>query len=148
MVRVALDTNVLAYAEAVNEDDRTAKAVRLIERLPPGSIVIPYQVLGELHALLVRKCRLSPVQAAARVLAWKDIGEVVGSMPQTLEQALDLSAYHQFSIWDATVVCAAHRAGCGLLLSEDMQHGFNSNGMTIVNPFHGTMHPRLAELLQ
>jgi predicted nucleic acid-binding protein len=34
-----------------------------------------------------------------------------------------------------------------LLLSEDMQHGFVSRGMTVVNPFAEPTHPKLAALL-
>jgi predicted nucleic acid-binding protein len=58
-VRIALDTNMLAYAEGVNglERKRTAKAI--LARLPQDSLVLPVQVLGELCAVLVRRYLLT-----------------------------------------------------------------------------------------
>ena len=40
-----------------------------------------------------------------------------------------------FSWWDAQIVAAARRADCAILLSEDMQHGLELDGLRIVNPF-------------
>jgi predicted nucleic acid-binding protein len=47
-MRIALDTNVLAYAEGANGAIMRDKALKLIQRLPPGAIVLPAQTLGEL----------------------------------------------------------------------------------------------------
>ena len=54
-MRIALDTNVLAYAEGVNGAIMRDKALKLIQRLPAGTIVLPAQTLGELFNVLVRK---------------------------------------------------------------------------------------------
>jgi predicted nucleic acid-binding protein len=45
------------------------------------------------------------------------------------------------------IVSAAADAGCALLLSEDMQHGFVARGLTVVNPLAETVHPKLAALV-
>ncbi len=42
---------------------------------------------------------------------------------------------NQLSIWDALIVCAANRAGCRTLLSEDLNHGQVIGGVAVVNPF-------------
>jgi predicted nucleic acid-binding protein len=42
-MKVALDTNVLAYAEGANGAVMRDKALELIQRLPQGSIVLPVQ---------------------------------------------------------------------------------------------------------
>lgn len=42
---------------------------------------------------------------------------------------------------------AAAAAGCTLLLSEDMQGGFVTRGLTIVDPLREDTHPKLAALL-
>jgi predicted nucleic acid-binding protein len=47
-MRIASDTNVLAYAEGANGAIMRDKALKLIQRLPPGAIVLPAQTLGEL----------------------------------------------------------------------------------------------------
>ena len=47
-MRVALDTNVLAYAEGVNGPAMKESATDLVRRLPAGIAVLPAQTLGEL----------------------------------------------------------------------------------------------------
>jgi predicted nucleic acid-binding protein len=49
--------------------------------------------------------------------------------------AIDMHRLHGFSFWDALVLRMAKQAGCRILLSEDMQHGRESDGVQIVNPF-------------
>ena len=45
------------------------KAVELIQRLPPGAIVLPVQTLGELFNVLVRRAKRRPSRARAAVLS-------------------------------------------------------------------------------
>ena len=45
-MRIALDTNVLAYAEGANGAIMRDKALKLIQRLPPEAVVLPVQTLG------------------------------------------------------------------------------------------------------
>jgi predicted nucleic acid-binding protein len=54
-MKIALNTNVLAYAEGANGAAMRDKALELIQRLPPGAIVLPVQALGEPFNVLVRK---------------------------------------------------------------------------------------------
>jgi predicted nucleic acid-binding protein len=42
-MKIALDTNVLAYAEGVNGTVMRDKALELIQQLPPAAIVLPVQ---------------------------------------------------------------------------------------------------------
>ena len=58
-MRVALDTNILAYAEGVNGAVRKKAALDIIEKLPAESTFLPVQVLGELFQVLVRKAERS-----------------------------------------------------------------------------------------
>jgi predicted nucleic acid-binding protein len=54
----------------------------------------------------------------------------------THAEALRLAELHGFSIFDALTIAAALRAGCDVLLSEDMQHGMLIDGrLRVVNPF-------------
>ncbi len=71
-MRVALDTNILAYAEGINGDDRRHQAAGVIAGLHTGATVIPVQVLGELFHLLTRKAHRPPSQARDAVLTWQD----------------------------------------------------------------------------
>jgi predicted nucleic acid-binding protein len=49
--------------------------------------------------------------------------------------AIDMHMLHGFSYWDALVLRMAKQTGCRILLTEDMQHGREIDGVRIVNPF-------------
>lgn len=147
-MRAALDTNVLAYAEGVGDRKRKTAALRLLERLPLSSVVIPVQVLGELYRVLVRKQGVKPADARNAILYWRNaFSNLSETSAEVLLAAVDL-AQHQVSIWDAVILCAAAESGCQLLLSEDMQEGFVYRGVTVVNPFHEARHPLLDGMLE
>jgi predicted nucleic acid-binding protein len=143
---VALDTNVLAYAEGVNGSAMKKAALELVDRLPQNLVALPVQSLGELFQLLVKKAGRSPAEARKAILSWRTAYALVETSSEVLLAALDLSV-RQFSIWDAVILCAAAEADCHLLLSEDMQNGFVWRGVTIVNPFAKPRHPQLEALL-
>ena len=42
-MKIALDTNVMAYAEGANGTIMRDKALKLIQRLPSGAVVLPVQ---------------------------------------------------------------------------------------------------------
>lgn len=137
---IALDTNILAYAEGVNDHVMKESAISLIQRLPAGETVLPVQTLGELFHVLVRKAGHTPAHARAAILGWRDTFPVIETSPAVMFAAADLATDHQFGIWDAVIVCATAAAGCRLLLSEDMQDGFTWSRVTIVNPFTPVTH--------
>jgi len=147
-VRVALDTNVLAFAEGINGADQRDAALDLIQRLPQESTVVPVQVLAELFNVLVRKAGKSRDDARAALLSWRDTFPVIETSSDVLLTAADLAADHQFGIWDAVILSAASHAGCRLLISEDLQEGFTWAGVTVANPFTLPRHPLLDALLQ
>lgn len=146
-MRVALDTNILAYAEGIDDDARRDAAIALMARIPQLTVFLPTQVLGELFIVLMRKGRYSARQARETVLGWVDSFALIETSQAVLFSAMDLAAAHQFSIWDAIILAAAARADCRLLLSEDMQQGFIWNGVTVANPFSETPHPLLEAML-
>lgn len=146
-MRLALDTNVLAYAEGVNGTAMQDPALRIISRLPAGEAFLPVQAIGELFYLLVRKAGRSAPQARSALLIWQDAFLLIETSRNVTLAAVDLASRHRFKIWDAVMLSAASSVGCRLLLSEDLQHGFTWNGVTVVNPFSKTPHALLAEAL-
>ena len=146
-MRVALDTNLLVYAEGVNGPDKQEAALALITRLPRAAVVIPAQALGELFNVLVRKARRSRTDARQAMLAWRDAFQIAETSSDVMLAAADLATDHQFSIWDAVIFSAASTSGCRLLLSEDLQDGFTSRGVTVVNPLAGAQNDLLRALL-
>jgi predicted nucleic acid-binding protein len=147
-VRVALDTNVLAYAEGISGTERRDAALALIRKLPQAAGVIPIQVLGELFNVLVRKAGKSRREARDALLGWRDAFSVVETSSEAMLAAADLAMDHQLGIWDAVILSAAAQGGCRLLLSENLQEGFTWAGATVVNPFASPRHALLQALLE
>lgn len=147
-MKVALDTNILAYAEGVNDADRRARAIGLLARVPAESVVVPVQVLGELFNVLTRKAGRTRGEARQAVLEWSDAYPGVETSGAVMLAAAELAADRQIGVWDAVIVAAAVHAGCRLLLSEDMADGFTWSGVTVVNPFIDEPHHLLVEILR
>lgn len=93
-MRVALDTNILAYAEGLGDDLRCSAALKLIEQLPSEEVVLPAQTLGELSRVLTGKAKRSPSQIRAAVLGWADSYDVADSTWFAFQAALDLTVDH------------------------------------------------------
>jgi predicted nucleic acid-binding protein len=145
---VALDTNILAYAEGLGDEIRCSTALQLIEQLPSGETVLPAQTLGELSRVLTGKAKRSPSQAREAVLGWADSFEVADSSWFAFQAALDLTVDHQLQMWDALILAVAAENHCRLLISEDFQNGFTWRGVTVVNPFAAKLSPLLAGVLR
>jgi len=146
-MNVAIDTNVLAYAEGVNDDERRKAAMAVVGGLDPDQTFLPVQALGELYAVLVSRAKRSRSKARDAVLQWGDTFPLIESSPDVLLRAMDLAVDHQLQMWDALIIASAADAGCRLLLSEDLQDGFTWGGLTVVNPFTSEPHPLLVKAL-
>lgn len=143
-MRIALDTNILIYAEGLNDPERKAQARDLIASLAHADVVLPVQVAGELFRVLVRKGGRTPTGARTIVEGWQDLYGRVPTSERIFEEAMALAAAHGLDIWDSCIVAAAAEAGCRLLLSEDFSDGFAWRGLTVTNPFSPEPHPLLA----
>ena len=147
-MRIALDTNILAYAEGVNDARMRNQSLNLISRLPRQNVVLPVQVLGELFLVLLRKGQRPPEEARSIILNWRNaVPTLVETTAEIIVAATDLVVTHRLGIWDSIVLCAAAEANCGLLLSEDLHHGFVWRGVTVVNPFAEPASPLLQSQL-
>ncbi|TAJ78414.1 MAG: PIN domain-containing protein [Gallionellaceae bacterium] len=145
-MRIALDTNILAYAEGMGDKARCNMARELIERLPVASVLLPAQTLGELYRVLTAKAKRKPAPARDAILSWADSFEVADSSWIAFQSALDLSADHQLQIWDALILAVAAENRCRILLSEDFQDGFTWSGVTVLNPFAAPGHALLSSV--
>lgn len=140
-MKVALDTNILAYAEGVNGPEKQRFVLDLLAPLSPAHTMLPVQTLGELFNVLTRKAGKAPRDARTRILEWRATFAIVDTSNEVMRAAADLAGAHNFGIWDAVILSAAAQAGCRALLSEDMQHGFTWGETTIVDPFAMPEHP-------
>lgn len=146
-MKIALDTNILAYAEGVNSEKMRDEALGLLRHLQPEAIVIPVQTLGELFNVLVRRAKRPPALARTAILSWRDAYSTMETSSAVMIAAIDVACDHGLTIWDSVVMAASAQAGCRLLLSEDLQDGFTWSGVTVTNPFAASLHPLLAASL-
>lgn len=136
-VRVFVDTNILLYARDSNQPVKQPVAMACVMRCwREHSGRLSFQVLQEYYVNATQK--LKP--GLPRELARQDVRNLLAWQPVRtdavlLESAWGLSDRYGFSWWDAQIVAAARRADCEILLSEDLQHGLEIDGLRIVNPF-------------
>jgi predicted nucleic acid-binding protein len=147
-MRIALDTNILAYAEGVGDQSHRELSLILIDRLPEESVIVPVQVLGELYRVLTGKAMRNRNDAREAVLSWSDCFSVADSSWCAFQSAMDLSKDRHLQIWDALIMSVAADNHCRLLLSEDMQAGFTWRGVTVVDPYSPKPHPLLKAALK
>jgi predicted nucleic acid-binding protein len=134
-MRRFLDTNVLVYADDLDAGTKRERARNLLDdALASGEGVVSTQVLQEFFVISTRKLGVEPALARRKVelLARMDLVRIDLDL---ILAAIDLSRLHSLSFWDALILRAASAAGCGRLLSEDLQHGQVIDGVRIENPF-------------
>lgn len=147
MMRFALDSNVILYAEGLNDDRRRDLAHRLIRAIGPGNLVIPLQALGETVARLTKGTRKSKTEAAMQVAPWFHSLKTQDTNRAVFADAGELISKHKLQFWDAVILAAASAGGASVLLSEDMHDGFHWRGTVVVNPFAPNPPPIIQMLL-
>jgi predicted nucleic acid-binding protein len=131
------DTNVLVY---LFDADAPAKRERAREILATdgveGRLVISTQVLQELFVTVTRKLAvpLPPAEALAALDSLDELPVTAVDRP-LVRAAAELSIRHRISLWDALIVEAARAGGCQVLLTEDLQDGWEVAGLRVENPF-------------
>lgn len=128
-----VDTNVFAYALDRRDPGKQDRAQEVIDT-HRDDIVVSTQVLIELYAVCTRKLTMTADVARSAVEAVSAF-PVIDTDRTLVLQGLQLSASAQLSIFDATIVCAAQRAGCHQILTEDLNDQQHLGSVKIVNPF-------------
>ena len=131
-----LDTNILLYSIS-RDAAETAKRERAVALLERDDGALSVQVLQEFYVQATRPTRPDPLPhdlAAGLIATWTRfrVQEITISI---LTSALQIKAAHSFSYWDSAIIAAARALGCRELYSEDMSHGREVEGVTIINPF-------------
>ncbi len=131
-----LDTNILLYSIS-RDPAEAAKRARAIALLEKDHGAVSVQVLQEFYVQATRASRPDPVPheiAVGLMGVWTRFAVQEITLP-ILNGALEIRARHGFSYWDSAIIAAARALGCRELHSEDMAHGREIDGVTIVNPF-------------
>jgi predicted nucleic acid-binding protein len=145
---IALDTNILVYAEAASDpSNRHVAAQELILRLGAPGGIVPLQVLAEFLNVCRRKALLSTGKAVARVGGYMDVFDIPETTPDDLLAAAQYAERYKISYFDALICAVASRAGATVLLSEDMADGMEIDGLRIVDPFKTDSTGLIAEFM-
>jgi len=135
--RTLVDANVLLYAHDASEVMKQPIARAALETLwRDRAGVLSTQVLQELYVAATRKLRQPLSRDEAR-----EIVELYATWPViTIDPPVILAATRveedaQVSSWDALILTAARLSGATRLLTEDLQHGREIDGVRLENPF-------------
>jgi predicted nucleic acid-binding protein len=134
--RITFDSNILFYTVDANAGERQQQARELVRR---GALsydcFLSLQTLSEFFASTTRKGKLTAAEAAAHLEDWQTVFPVVAATPASLGLAVRAVEQHKLSFWDTMQWAVAKQAGATLLMSEDLQHGRELEGVRFRNPF-------------
>mgnify|MGYP000910465941 CR=1 FL=1 len=104
--------------------------------LSTANVGISTQVLQEFYAFAISKKRLqmSHDEAVAVLNSLSDF-PVCPITRELVLEAVNLRQRFQISYWDAAIIAAAKRMGCGTVYSEDLNPEQDYDGVLVVNPF-------------
>jgi predicted nucleic acid-binding protein len=131
-----VDTNILIYAIGLQPAPPEKKVIAR-EILARSDIALSVQVLQEFYVQATHARRsdaLSHDLAVRLIEKWQRF-RVQDNTVAVLQSALRLKERFQTSYWDAAILAAAKAARCQQLLSEDLNHGQDYDGVVVVNPF-------------
>jgi predicted nucleic acid-binding protein len=136
-VPVFVDTNVLVYARDASDREKHATAGAWMEHLWTSSMGrLSVQVLQEYYVTVTRKLQPAlPIDEAR-----EDIRDLAAWRPVRIDEQIVESAWRigdrfELSFWDSLIVAAAQAVGCNALLTEDLQHDMEIDGLHVADPF-------------
>lgn len=131
-----VDTNVLLYAVSQDPDERQ-KFTQANEILTDRNLVLSTQVLQEFYVQATRptrRHRLTHLQAGA-VIGTLMTFKIQAITKELVQSAISARERFAISYWDAAIIEAARTTGCNTVLSEDLGHGRDYDGVLVENPF-------------
>ncbi len=136
--RFFLDTNIFVYSFDRTAAAKNRRATQLIrEAVSTRKGIVSYQVVQEFFNLALRRFAepMSVPEAEQYLGAVFRPLLAVQSSPALVSEALRLTDRYRLSWYDSLIVAAAIEGGCGVLYSEDLQHGHRFGQLKVENPF-------------
>ena len=135
--KIFVDTNILIYAHDLDAGQRNTLSADILRDLWENRIgIISTQVLQEFYVNVTRKIENPLPKSKARgiiesYLAWP----IELNDAKTVLAASEIEERHMLSFWDALIVASARNAEAEKILTEDLNHGQQIEGILIENPF-------------
>jgi predicted nucleic acid-binding protein len=145
MTRVALDSNILIYAELEPESEKGTRAANLILRAASDG-VIPAQVLGEYLRFVQRRVPAAFAEAIRQASVYRTLFLTPPTTSAVIDKASEVARHHQIQLWDCVICTASVEVGAKVLLTEDMQDGRVIEGLRLMNPFAAANEQAIAAL--
>ena len=143
---IAFDTNILVYAEALDDPfQRHIKSRSLLGKATLSDAIIPLQVFAELSNVCNRKNILKPLDLATRIAEYESFFQTPANDMRDILLASTIAEQFKMQYFDALIIAVAARAGATILLSEDMHDGLEIGGLRIINPFAAANETLLAD---
>jgi len=146
MTRVAIDSNILIYAELEPDSEKGIRSADLILRAARNG-VISAQLLGEFPRFVQRRLPASFEDAIQQTLLYQAIFLTPSTTNAIINKASELARAHRMQLWDCVVCAASAQAGAKVLFTEDMQDGRIIDGLRLMNPFAAANAKPIDELL-
>src|SRR3954471_1389207 len=122
MTRVALDSNILIYAELEPDSGKGKRAAELILRAAHDG-VIAVQVLGEFLRFVQRRVPAAFGEAIRQASIYQAAFLTPPTTDAVINKASELARAHRMQFWDCVVCAASAEAGAKVLITEDTQDG-------------------------
>lgn len=133
MMRVAVESNILIYAELEPASAKGKRSADVILRAAHDG-VISAQVLGEFLRFVQRRAPAAFAEAIRQAHLYQNVFLVPPTTDAILNKAAELARVHHLQLWDCVVCAASAQAGAKALLTEDLQDGRTIDGLRLVNP--------------
>ena len=112
------------------------KASNQITHVQNETGMISIQVRQEFSHVSTQKIQVPlSTEEALEFLHYIAVLDTVHPELEMIVAGIRIPEKHRISFWDALIIQAALTVGCTRLLSEDLQHGFEIDQLTIENPF-------------
>jgi predicted nucleic acid-binding protein len=102
-----------------------------------GNGVVSYQVVQEFFNLAFRRFQhpMNVAEAEPYLITVFRPLLAVHSSPALYVEAMRIAERYRWSWYDCIIIAAALQSQCGVLYSEDLQHGQEIETLAIENPF-------------
>jgi predicted nucleic acid-binding protein len=137
-VKYFLDTNIFVYSFDKSAATKARTSSQLIRQaVATRTGIVSFQVVQEfLNVALRRFSQPMTIAEAEQYLSMVFRPLLTVHSSQALySEALRLHDKHRLSWYDSLIVAAAMEAECGVLYSEDLQHGKKFGELQVRNPY-------------
>jgi len=134
---VFVDTNVLVHWRDPSSPEKHARAQGWLRHLwTTRRGRLSFQVLNEYYSVATTKLEPGVRPSDARI----DVRNLLAWQPQAvdgdlLDEAWEVQDRFGFAFWDSLIVAAARATASRYLLTEDLQHGQELDGVIVLSPF-------------